>query len=167
MELLKLLNAEVIVVQIVCFLLLFFFLRAFGWKFFQKILDDRKDRIAGELRRIDDLKSNAEKLKSDYEGHLERIEETMQQKIKEATLEGRSIAAGIEGRAREEADRMIAVAKEDIQTEIAKAKAELKADVVELTVSAAEKIIRDKITDERDMKMISDFIDKAEVSHGD
>jgi len=52
MELLKLLSANEIVAQIISFLLVFTLLRIFVWKHFLKILDDRRDRIASELKVI-------------------------------------------------------------------------------------------------------------------
>ena len=54
MGLLKLLNANEIAAQIITFLILLFLMKRFAWKPFFKVLDDRRERIASEFKKIDE-----------------------------------------------------------------------------------------------------------------
>ena len=62
MEILKLLSANEIVAQILSFLLLLAILRIFAWKRLLKLLDDRRESIALEFRKIEDAQSAATRL---------------------------------------------------------------------------------------------------------
>jgi len=84
MEILKLLNANELVAQVISFLILLAILRAFVWKRFLKILDDRRENIVSELKGIEDAKSYVAKIRSDHEGRLAKIETEAREKIREA-----------------------------------------------------------------------------------
>ncbi len=167
MELLKqLLSPGEIIVQIICFLILFTLLKKFVWNIFLKLLDERKERIASEFKKIGDLQSNAAKLKADYEQQLNTIDETAQKKIQEAVHQGKEIAGQIQDNARKDADKIIAAAKDNIQLEISKAKEELKKTMVDMTIRATEKLIKEKHNKEQDRKLVNDFLAELEDTHG-
>ena len=74
MELLRLLTANEIVAQIISFLLLMAILRVFAWKKLLKLLDDRRERIASEFKKIEDTQAAVERMRVDYDKNLAGIE---------------------------------------------------------------------------------------------
>ena len=158
MELLKLLNINEIIVQIVCFLLVFFILRIFAWKRILGILDERRERIAGEFKSIEDIRLQTERLKTAYVQKLNAAEQEAQAKINEAVAEAERIACRIRSGAQEDARKLLATAQAQIKVELAGAKEELKESVVELAMEAAERIIREKINARDGEKVVSDFL---------
>ncbi|MFA5165162.1 MAG: F0F1 ATP synthase subunit B [Candidatus Omnitrophota bacterium] len=162
MELLKSLSANEIVAQVVSFLLLLTLLRIFAWKKLLKMLDDRRERIASEFRKIEDAQSAVEKLRADYDKRLAGIEAEARAKIQEAVAEGKKVSQEIREGARQEARTILDKAQENIEIEVSKAKQELKERVVELTLGTTEKLLKEKITDEKDRKLASDFLDELE-----
>ncbi|MFA5334438.1 MAG: F0F1 ATP synthase subunit B [Candidatus Omnitrophota bacterium] len=162
MELLKSLSANEIVAQVVSFLLLLTLLRIFAWKKLLKLLDDRRERIASEFRKIEDAQSAVEKLRADYDKRLAGIEAESRAKIQEAVTEGKKVSQEIRDNARQEARVILDKAQENIGIEITKAKQELKQKVVELTLGTAEKMLKEKITDEKDRKLAEDFLNDLE-----
>ena len=162
MELLRSLSANEIVAQVVSFLLLLMLLRIFAWKKLLKMLDDRRERIASEFRRIDEAQSAVEKLKADYDKRLAGIEAEARAKIQEAVAEGKKVSQEIREGARQEARTILDKAQENIEIEVSKAKQELKEKVVELTLGTTEKLLKEKITDEKDRRLASDFLDELE-----
>lgn len=164
MELLKLLSANEVVAQLICFLMLFFLLRAFAWKKFLKILDDRKERIASDFKKIDEAKAEITRIKTDYDTRLSTIEETAKAKIQEAISAGQALSRDIQGKARDDAQKILESAKENIAQELSKAKQELKTQVVDLTIAATERIIKEKLTKEADKKLIADLVSEIEKS---
>ncbi len=160
-ELLKLLSASQMVAQIVSFLILLFVLRIFIWKRFLSILDSRKEKISAELRSISDAQAQAARLKVEYERALSKIEDDAHARIQEAVSEGRKMAAAVKNDAELEADRIIDAAKNSIKEEVARAKNELKKEIVDLAIGAAEKVIEDKLTEEQDRKIVEEFLNKV------
>lgn len=155
-------SANEIVAQVVSFLLLLALLRIFAWKNLLKMLDDRRERIASEFKRIEEAQSAVEKLKADYDKRLAGIEAEARAKIQEAVAEGKKVSQEIREGARQEARAILGKAQENIEIEVSKAKQELKQKVVELTLGTTEKLLKEKITDEKDRKLASDFLDELE-----
>lgn len=162
MELLKLLSASELVAQIVSFLFLFFLLRALMWKRILGVLDERKNRIATELQNIDDVKSTVGKLKADYESKLGSAEAIGKVKIQEAILEGQRVAEEIKKEAQGQAEKIIENARADTRYELARAKEELKDEIVDLVLKTTEHVIQEKLTPQEDRKVVENFLDRLE-----
>jgi len=162
MELLKLLSANEIIAQVLSFLFLLFILRIFAWKKILALLDERRDRIASELKNIGEAKSEIERLKSEYAVMLDKIEETADLRIEEAAAEGKKITEEIRKKANEEAQGIINKAKDNIRYELSKAKEELKDEIIDLTIKATENIIEEKLTESQDKKLVEDFLDRLD-----
>jgi F-type H+-transporting ATPase subunit b len=158
MELFKLLSTNEIVAQVANFLLLFFFLRIFFWKRILKLLDERKARIASELKAIEDTKAQVQKLKSEYQMHLDNIEETSREKLSAVAEEGKLIVEQLKKEAHEQAQQIIETAKEDIKVKLTQAKEQLRGEIVDLTIKATENLISEKLTDADDKKLVEDFL---------
>jgi len=162
MDLLKQLTANEMVAQIISFLLLMALLRIFAWNKLLKLLDDRRERIASEFKKIEDTQASVERMRSGYDRKLADIEAESRAKIQEAIAEGRKVSQEIRESARQEARAILDKAQENIENEVAKAKQELKQKVVELTLGTTEKLIKEKLTEEKDRQLASDFLDELE-----
>ena len=160
--LLNLLSTSQIAAQIISFLILLFVLRIFVWKRFLIILDSRKERISAELRSISESQAQAKQLKAEYEEASSRIKEEAHERIQEAVSEGRKMASVIKNDAEREADRIIDSARNAIKEEVAQAKDELKKEMVDLAIGAAEKVIEEKLTEEQDRKIVEEFLKKVD-----
>jgi F-type H+-transporting ATPase subunit b len=162
MELLKLLSTNEIVAQALSFLILLFLLRIFAWKRLLKLIDDRKERIALEFKQIRDAKEEITKAKAEYEEKLLKIEELAKIKIQEAVQQGKEITDEVRIQAHQEAQEIINNARDNIKYELAKAKEELKEQIVDLTISATKNVIQEKLTEERDKNIIREFLDEVD-----
>lgn len=162
MELLKLLNTGQIVAQGISFLILFFVLRALLWKRFLKILDDRKERVASELKGIEDSKNEVARLKADYEAHLENIDQIAKDKIEEAVAEGKRIAEEIRKNANAESLQIIKKTDEAIKAELSRAREEFRDEIVDIAITAAGKVIEEKLTEGEDRKIVEDFLNRVD-----
>jgi F-type H+-transporting ATPase subunit b len=162
MDLLKLLSANEIIAQVLGFLLLLFLLRIFAWKRILGILDERKERISSEFKRIEDAKLEIERLKSEYALKMSGFDKAASVKINEAIEQAKKITEESRKKANEEAQNIINHAKEDIKYELAKSKEELKVQIIDLTVKATENLIREKMTSENDEKLVKDFLDNLD-----
>jgi F-type H+-transporting ATPase subunit b len=146
------------VVNILAFLLLLVILKKFAWGALLKLIDERREKIASEFALIEQTKRELEKLKSDYQAHLTRIEEEARVKIQQAVLEGRRVASEIEEGARARSRESLDKTKEAIALEVAKAREELKEQVVDLAIQATHKVLERHLDEETDRRMIEAFI---------
>lgn len=162
MELLKLLDASQIVAQAISFLILFFILRTLVWKRFLQVLDGRKERLAAEFKGIEDSKAEVARLKSDYEAHLDNIGEIARAKREEAVLEGKRIAEEIRANANTEALQIIEKSEDAIKAELSRAREEYRDEIVDIAISAAGKVIEERLTEAEDKKIVEDFINKID-----
>ncbi|MFH0771126.1 MAG: F0F1 ATP synthase subunit B [Candidatus Omnitrophota bacterium] len=162
MELLKLFSANEVIAQIIGFLLLLFILRAFAWKKMLKLIDDRRERIASEFKKIEASQKEITKLQLRYEQKLSEIEETSRVKIQEAMAQGKQFSEEIREKAQQETRLMFEKSRENIASELSKAKEELKQTVIDLTIGATEKIMKERFAKEEDRKMISAFLEDLE-----
>ena len=163
MELFKLLSASQVFAQVLSFLFLFFVMRIFVWKKFLKLLDDRKARIASELKSIDEAKFEVAKVMGEYERKIGSIDNLANARIEEAVAEGERIAREVLERARLEAEKAGIGAREMIDAEIKRAREDLKKDIVDITIAVAEKVIAEKLTEAGDRRLVEDFVKKAEA----
>ena len=162
MGLLELISANEVVAQVISFLILLFLLRIFAWKKILKLLDERKEKILGEFKKIEDTKAEISGLKADYEVKLASINEITEKRIEEAVAEGRKITDEVRKEAQLNAQLIINDAKESIKYELSQAKEELKIKIVDLTIRAAENVIQEKLTEEGDKKLVEQFLDKID-----
>ena len=162
MGLLELISANEVVAQVISFLILLFLLRVLAWKKILKLLDDRKEKIAGEFKKIEDTKAEVAGLRADFEAKLISIDEIAEKKIEEAVAEGRKITDEVRKEAQLNAQMIINDAKESIKYELSRAKEELKIKIVDLTIRATENVIQEKLTEEVDKKLVEQFLDKID-----
>ena len=146
------------VVNILAFLLLLLILKKFAWGSLLKLIDDRRAKITSEFESIERTKAELEKLKTDYQKHLDRIEEEARSKIQQAVDEGRRVGAEVEESARAHAREVLEKSKEAIALEVAKARLELKDQVVDLAIQATHKVLQQHLDEETDRRMIEAFI---------
>ncbi|MDD5166796.1 MAG: F0F1 ATP synthase subunit B [Candidatus Omnitrophica bacterium] len=162
MELLKLLSTSAIVAQIVSFLILLFLLRIFFWKQVLKLLDERKERIASEFKRIEEAKAEIERIRSGYEEKLRSIEATARIEIQEAIEEGQNAAKEIKKSAKVEAESIVNEAKAEAIRELLKAKNELKGYIADLVLDATGRLLEEEMTGEKDKRLVEDFINRID-----
>lgn len=162
MELFKLLSTSEIVAQIIGFLILLTLLKVFAWKKVLNLLDERKNRIASEFEDINNTKAEIAKLRADYEARLAAIERSAQERIQEAIVQGKIISEEARKNAQISAQEIIDNAKTSVNYELAKAKAQLRDEIIDITIKATENLIREKLTGRQDKVLVENFIKEIE-----
>ena len=126
------------------------------------MMDERREKIAGEFQKIEDDKAEVDKLAADYQGKLKDIDHERRAALADAVNEGKKVAEQIKATAHVDARKISDKAKADLVQDVAKAKVELKEDMITLTMTAAEKIIGEKLDDSKHRELIANFIDNVE-----
>ena len=157
-------NIEIyqILTQALGFLVLLWLLKKFAWKPLLTIIDERRDKISSEFSNIERAKTELSRLEEDYKAKLADIEAHARIKIQEAISEGQRISIEIQEKAREEAKKTIDKAKANIEIEVAKAMVDLRNQMANIAIKAAEKILKEELSGDRHKRLVSDFIDNVE-----
>jgi F-type H+-transporting ATPase subunit b len=151
-----------VLTQILGFLVLLWVLRVFAWGPLVGLLEERRQRIAGEFAEAERRKAEAEALRARYEQDLKGIEAQARQRMLEAVAEGQRVAAEIKTQAHADATARLARADEEIVHEREQAREVLKQQVAALSIRTAEKILRERLDDPAQRRMVERFIDEVE-----
>src|SRR5687767_7607346 len=157
----NLIDPKQVLTQILGFLILVWVLRRNAWGPLLGMLEARREKIAGDFKEVDRLKTEAQEIKGRYELELRGIEAHARQRLQEAVAEGQKLATEIKAEAQTEAAHRVERANEEIAREREKAKEILKEQMVHLAMRAAEKILRQKLDDVAQRKLTGEFIDEV------
>ena len=151
-----------IVTNILGFFLLVIILRKVFWNSILKLLDERRQRIEEELRKVEQAKQDMERLQADYHRRLTQIDQEARAKIQQAILEGKRIAIEVQEQARAQAHAILTKSKETVELELAKAKVTLRDQVAEMTINAVERILQQKLDAKTDRHLVDTVLDELE-----
>lgn len=130
----------------IAFLIVLFLLVKFAWKPILASLKDREDSIQNALDAADKAKKEMESLQADNEKLLNEARVERDAMLKEARETKNKIVAEAKDKAKEEADNIIANAREAIQNEKMAAITEMKNQVAKFSIEIAEKILQDELS---------------------
>lgn len=156
-----LIDIQLVLTQILGFVLFVWILSRFAWKPLLANLEARREKIRGEFAEAERRRTEAEQLKAKYEQEMRGIEAQARQKLQEALGEGQRLAGEIKAQAQTEAQARLQRAEDEVMREREKAKELLKEQVVNLSIRTAEKILRTKIDDPAQRKLAGEFIDEV------
>ena len=158
-----LVDLPLVLTQVLGFLILLWVLRAFAWGPLIGLLEERRRKIAGEFEEAERRKADAQVLKARYEQDLKGIEAQARQRLLEAVTEGQRVAAEIKTQAHADAAARLARADEEIVHDQEKAREVLKQQVAVLSIRTAEKILREKLDDPAQRRLVERFIEEADT----
>lgn len=129
---------------------------------FMKMIDERRETIAREFESIDSKQSGLESRIRDYEERLRQIDNAARERMNKAIDEGKRTAADVIEEGRKASEEMKAKAAADIRMEMEKSRVELRNEIVRLTISATEKLLRAELNDDRHKQLVGGFISELE-----
>ena len=133
--------------QSVLMLAVIFLMVKFAWKPIISALDEREEGIKNALEAAEMAKQEIESISSSNEKLFNQAREDRDAMLKEAREMKAKMIAEAEANAEAEAAKIIARAKEAIEVEKKEALAELKAEVAQLSISVAEKLLKEELSD--------------------
>jgi len=149
----------------ISFGILVFLLTKFAWKPIMKALKDREQSIENSLKSAEKARSEMANLKADNEKLLVEARNERDQILKQARDTKDQIINEARGKATEEADRLIKIARESIHNEKMAAITELKNQVANLSIEIAEKVIRQQLaTDEKQKALVVEMLKDVKLN---
>jgi F-type H+-transporting ATPase subunit b len=153
---------DILITQMLGFLIVFWVLRRYAWGPLMGMLEERRMRIATEVQTTEKLRREAEALKAEFENQLRNIEAQARQRIQEAVAEGQTVAEEIKAAAHTEAQAITQKAKASVEMEYKRARVELRAEIVNTALGAAERLLEKSLDTEEHRKMVDRFLTDLE-----
>jgi F-type H+-transporting ATPase subunit b len=125
------------------------------------VFTKRTERIANTLNELETKKEEAEKTYEEYKKKLDELDKETDRILKEYTEQGEREKARIIANAEKAAAEIRKHTEIAIEQEVKSAKEELQREIAELSVTAAEALLKEKIVDEDQQKLVDDFMTKV------
>jgi F-type H+-transporting ATPase subunit b len=151
-------NIGAVITQALAFIILVFLMAKFAFKPIGNMLDERQRGIQSTLDQVAADRRAMEQTRADYEQRLANIEAEAREHISGAVKQAQAEASAILDKARAEATEFRERAVADIDQERRKAVVEIRAQMADLAVVAASKVLEREITPGVHRDLISDFI---------
>lgn len=144
----------------IVFIILMLLLTKFAWKPILNAVKERESSIEEALNSAEDAKRAMAELKSNNEDLLNQARAERDEMLKEARGIKDNIISEAKTTANQEAEKIVAAARESIQHEKMAAITELKNQVALLSIEIAEKILKDELSSADKQKAIIDNVVK-------
>jgi F-type H+-transporting ATPase subunit b len=150
-----------LVAQALSFLLLVYILRRYAWNPLMDMMEQRQNLIESNIAQAEKERQQAEQIKREYQEEMRKARQEAQEVIAKATKMSEERAAEILAVAHEEAEKIKKSAILDIERERDRAIAQVQAQVADLSVTVAEKIIRKNLDVKGQEDLIEQFIQEV------
>jgi F-type H+-transporting ATPase subunit b len=149
---------------IVCFLITLYVLKRYAFGPIQQLIDQRRDRIRQALEESDHARGEARKL---LEEHRQLIAQAKGE-AEEILAETRRVGEANQRRMREETEadrqRRIEETRRQVEAETRRALEQIRVEVAELSLIAAEKVTRQSFADEDHRRLIEEAVGELDLS---
>jgi F-type H+-transporting ATPase subunit b len=142
----------------ITFLALIVVLAKFAFGPIVRMLDERERTIREAIDQAKKERAEAEKLLAQQKDSLAQARREAADLAKKGQQEVEVLRAELTARAKKEADDMIASARRTIDEEMGKAAAELKAQVADLAVAAASRIVKSSLDDKAQRALVEEYL---------
>lgn len=128
------------------------------------------DSINNRTRSLEETFTEAESLrqemrqtKVEYEQKLKQTEEDARAQIQAEVKKAQELRTQIQAEANAKAEEMLRKAREEIQAERDRVMTDVRVHVANLSLLATERILGENVDNERNRKLVEEFIEKVEV----
>lgn len=149
---------------LIAFLIIWVVAAKFVWPSVLGMMDQRQQKIQGDLDAAAAEKASAVKEHQEYQAQIANAQNEADEIIAEAKGQAEAERARILAKAQEEAAATVAKARDAVSSERRKAMAELSDSVIDLSVEIAGKIIGNSLSDSDQRKLAEKYL--VEVGGG-
>ena len=144
---------------VLTFVLLLVVLKKVAWGPILDALEARENEIKDALNAAEKAREEAKQVSSDYEDAIRKAQAEAQQIISDAKTAGEKVKLDFEAVASEKADEIIEKAKAQIDAERIKVISEIKTVAVEISLSAAAKVIERNLDSDDNRKLVNEALE--------
>jgi F-type H+-transporting ATPase subunit b len=154
-------NLPLLVVFVVNFIVLLVMLRLFLYKPVMKVLDERAKRTKEAMDLAEATKKEYEQAKGEIQKQIEKGRQEAQAIITQAMQVGERLKEESRQEAAKQSQVMIDRARSELEAERDKIVGDLRREFVEISISAAEKVIKETLDKEKHRKLIEETLQES------
>lgn len=154
-------NWQMLVLQIVAFLLLVFVLGKWVYPLLMKSVDQRQADIEAAARAAKESQKNAEETQEETARLLEEAKKQASEIVATAKLESSELSSASAEKARVTAEKIVADAHDQLQKDVDAAKRELHDETLKLVALTTEKVVRKTHVKKDDEALIAALLKEA------
>jgi F-type H+-transporting ATPase subunit b len=128
-------------------------------------IDDRNRELERTFADAEDLRTKMTELRRDYESRLAATEASAREQIQAQIKDAQALRQTLAAEATAKADALLEAAHAQIEQDKNRALLEIRSVVVDLTLTATEKLLGETMDTARNRKLVEDFITGVEVAH--
>lgn len=151
-----------VLIQIGATLILFFIVRKFFWNKITDFLEKRKELMEAEFTSAKQANEDAKALQEKSNKEYQDLKAKSKGLIEKAKKRGEEERISIIGKAKEDANKIITQAEQEIELEKKKAEADIKEQAVNLATMMASKIIEKEIDEKKYQDLAVKGIERSE-----
>jgi F-type H+-transporting ATPase subunit b len=144
------------------FFTVFAFLWWKGYPAMKSAMNDRADKVQGDLDAAEQAKADAEAIRNEYEAKLADAKAESGRIIEEARQSADQLKADQQARLNEELANARAAAQADIDAAKGQAMSELRGEVASIAIGAAETVVGANLDREAQTRLIEDYINRVQ-----
>jgi F-type H+-transporting ATPase subunit b len=151
--------------QVLIFVGLIFLLKKFAWKPILDAVNDREEGIKNALESAENARKEMQNLQADNQRILQEARLERDNMLKDAREMKEKMVADAKNEAQTQGQKMIEQAKAAIESEKNAAMAELKLQVSTLSLSIAEKVLKDELSNkESQTKLVEKMLGDVKLN---
>ncbi len=151
-------NILTVITQLCATAVLFLLMYKLAWKPVRKILETRSEYEQSRLTSAEEMKKRNEELNAEASQEIEEASIQAQQIIARAQEEGQKLKDSLIDEGKQKSRQLVEEAQRNITLEKNKMLEDMHEEVVEIALSAAEKMLQQKLDSSSDRDSIEDFI---------
>jgi F-type H+-transporting ATPase subunit b len=149
-----------LILAALAFGILFFFMWKWVMPRVNKLLEERRQGIQGNLEKAEQAKTEAEGLLADYREQLAGARDEANRIIEEGRRTAEAMRKDMTSRAEHEYQAIVARAQDEIRAERDRVFQELKAQVGELSLALAARTVGQQLDKDRHLQLVDEYIEE-------
>ncbi|RKY91612.1 MAG: ATP synthase F0 subunit B [Ignavibacteriae bacterium] len=151
-------NPGLIIWTILTFLFLLIILKKVAWKPILTALDNREKEIEDSLNRAEQAKEEAQKILDENQATLSKAEEESKKIIDQSRVYADNLKEQMLKESKDQQQKIIEDASAEIERKKNAAFEELKNQIAEISVNAAEKIMKENIDANKNKQIVNKYL---------
>jgi F-type H+-transporting ATPase subunit b len=157
-------HATELIVGAIAFAVLFIFMWRWVLPRVGKLLDERRQKIQGDLEKAEGARRESEAELARYREQLANAREEANRIIEEGRKTAEQLRTDLQAKAEEEARATVSRATEEIRAERDRVLRELSSQVGQIAVELAERVVQKELDKTTQQKLIDEFIEQVSGS---
>jgi F-type H+-transporting ATPase subunit b len=149
-----------LIVAALAFAILFAFMTKWVFPRVNTLLEQRRQKIQGDLEKAEQAKTEADELLADYRQQLAGARDEANRVIEEARKTAEALRRDMTAKAEQEYQAVVARAQDEIRGERDRVFQELKKQVGELSLALAARTVGQQLDKERHLQLVDEYIEE-------